>query len=115
MTLTSVETLQTTKQNAMIAINNNYKVSKNVHTTNEDKNKQIHSQIKIHNKHLRNITIIDKYKKLNRTSTSEHKTEHNCTLVIQAINVCTSNKGVTKGIEHISNNKTKSILQFPNS
>ena len=31
--------------------------------TNEDKNKQIHSQIKIHNEHLKNITKIDKYKK----------------------------------------------------
>ena len=41
----------------------NYEVSKNEHITNEDKNKQIHSQIKIHNKHLKNITRIDKYKK----------------------------------------------------
>ena len=44
-----METLQPTKQNDMVAINNNYKLSKNEQTTNEDKNKQIHSQIKIHN------------------------------------------------------------------
>ena len=30
---------------------------------NEGKNKQIHSQIKIHYKHLKNITKINKYKK----------------------------------------------------
>ena len=40
-----------------------YKVSKNKHTTDEDKNNQIHSQIKIHNEHLKNISKIDKYKK----------------------------------------------------
>ena len=38
---TNIETLQPTKTN------DNCKVSKNGHTTNEDKNKQIHSQIKI--------------------------------------------------------------------
>ena len=38
---TNIETLQPTKKN------DNCKVSKNGHTTNEDKNKQIHSQIKI--------------------------------------------------------------------
>ena len=36
-----METLQPTKQNDMFANNNNYKVSKNKHTTDEDKNKQI--------------------------------------------------------------------------
>ena len=46
-------TLQTTNQNDMLANNNTYKVSKNKHTTDEDKNKQIHSQT---NKHSRNIT-----------------------------------------------------------
>ena len=51
----TMETLQPTKQNDMIANNNKYKVSKNKHTTDEDKNKQIHSQIKIHNEHLKNI------------------------------------------------------------
>ena len=58
-----METLQPTKQNDMVAINNSYKVSKNEHETNEDKNKQIHSQIKIQNEHLKNITKTDKYKK----------------------------------------------------
>ena len=58
-----METLQSTKQNDMVAIINNYKESKNEHTTNENKNKQIHSQIKIHNEHLKNITKIDKIKK----------------------------------------------------
>ena len=38
---TNIETLQPTKQN------DNCKVSKNGHKTNEDKNKHIHSQIKI--------------------------------------------------------------------
>ena len=55
-----METLQPTKQNDMVAINNNYKVSKNKHTTDEDKNKQTHSQIKIHNEHLTNIIKIGK-------------------------------------------------------
>ena len=44
----------------MVAINNNYKVSKNEQTTNEEENKQIQLQIKIHNEHLKNITKIDK-------------------------------------------------------
>ena len=39
----NMETLQPTKQNDMIANNNNYKVSKNKRTTDEDKNKQIRS------------------------------------------------------------------------
>ena len=58
-----METLQPTKQNDMVASNNNYEVSKNENTTNKDKNKEIHSQIKIHNEQLKNITKIDKYKK----------------------------------------------------
>ena len=37
---TNIETLQPTKTN------DNCKVSKNGHTTNEDKNKQIHSQLR---------------------------------------------------------------------
>ena len=101
----------------MVAINNNYKVWKKQQATNEGKNKQIHLQVKIHNEHLNNITKIDNYQKLNSTSTRGHKTEHNYTLVNQAINICKSNKGVTAAIEHISiiiehNNNTKSILQF---
>ena len=74
-----METLQPTKQNGMVANNNNYKVSKNKHTTedkNDDKNKQIHSQIKIHNEHLKNINKMEKYKKLNMT---EHQTDINIT------------------------------------
>ena len=43
-----METLQPTKQNDIVAINNNYKVLRNEHTTNEDENEQIHSQTKIH-------------------------------------------------------------------
>ena len=76
----------------------NYKVSNNKHTTDEDKNNQIHSQINIHNKHLKNITKNEKYKKLNMTeykrymnitgklnniSITERKTEYNYTLVKQ--------------------------------
>ena len=44
--------LQPTKQNDMLANNNTYKVSKNKHTTDEDKNKQIHSQINIHSRDI---------------------------------------------------------------
>ena len=64
---TNMETLQPTKQNDKVANKNNYKVSKNEQTTKEDKNEQVHSQIKIHNGHLKNITKIDKVKKLNMT------------------------------------------------
>ena len=69
-----------------------------------DKNKQIHSQIKIHNKYLKSITKIDKYKKLDSTSTTEYTTDQSYTLVNQAINIRKSNKEVTKEIEHINNN-----------
>ena len=70
-----METLQSIKQNDM-ANNNNYKVSTNRLKTDEDKNKQIHSQLKIHNEHLKNINKIEKFKKLNMT---EHKTDMNIT------------------------------------
>ena len=73
-----METLQPTKQNDMVTNTSNYKVSKNKHTTDEDKNKQIHSQIKIHNEHLKNINKIEKYKKLNLT---EHTTDMNFTKI----------------------------------
>ena len=63
-------TLQHTKQNDMVV--NNWKVSNSKHTTDEDKNNQIHAQIKIDNEHLRNFNKIEKYKKLNMT---EHKTD----------------------------------------
>ena len=87
-------------------------VSKNEHTTNEDKSKQINSQIKIHKEHLKNIIEIDKYKrKLESTSTTGHKTEHNYTLVNQAINIRKCNKGVTKEIEHISNNNSEKFKE----
>ena len=48
-----MERQQPTKQNDIAAINNNYKVSKNKPTIIEDKNKQINSQIKIHNEYLK--------------------------------------------------------------
>ena len=54
-----MEKLQPTKQNDMVANNNNYKISKKKHTTDEYKNKQIHSQI--HSK--QKISKIEKYKK----------------------------------------------------
>ena len=38
-----MEALQPTKQYHMFAINNNYKVLQNEPTTNEDKNKKMHS------------------------------------------------------------------------
>ena len=96
----------------MVANNNNYKVSKNKHTVDEDKNKQIHSQIKIHNEHLKNVSKIEKYKTLNtmghktdmniveiekykKPIMTEHKKEYNHTLVNQTINIFKSNEGVT--------------------
>ena len=91
-----METLQPAKQNDMVAINKNYKVSKNEHTTNEDKNKQIHSQNKIHKEHLKNITKIDEDKKSEEYFYNENKTEHNFIFVDQTINIYKSNKGVTK-------------------
>ena len=42
------------------------------HTTDEDKNKQIHSQIKIHNEHFKDITKIEKYKKKTEHDPSVH-------------------------------------------
>ena len=48
-----------------------YKVSKNKHTTDKDKNKQEHFPIKIH---LNHINKIGKYKKVNMT---ERKTDMN--------------------------------------
>ena len=54
----------------------NYKVSKNKHTTDEEKNNQIYAKIKIHNDHLKNINKIEKYKNLNMT---EHKRDMNIT------------------------------------
>ena len=43
---------------------------------NKDKNKQVHSQIKIHNEHLKNITKLGKYKKLNyKVSKNKHTTD----------------------------------------
>ena len=45
------------------------------HFYNEDKNKQVHSQIKIHYEKMKNINKTEKYKKLNSTSMTEHKTD----------------------------------------
>ena len=73
-----METLQPTKQNDMVPNTNNYKVLKNKHATDEDKNKQIHSQMKIRNEHMKNINKIEKYKKLNMT---EHKADMNITKI----------------------------------
>ena len=65
-------TLQPTKQSDMLANSNTYKVSKNErHFCDEDKNKQIHQKIKIH---LKNISKIEKHKKLNMT---KQKTDMN--------------------------------------
>ena len=80
--------------------------------TQVDKSRQIHSQIKIHNKHLKNITKIDRYEKLDCTSTTEHKTEQNYTLVNEAIKIRKSNnKGVTIETEHISNSKRQTFKE----
>ena len=56
-------TLQPTKQNDMVAINNNYKVLKNEHTSSEVENTQMHSQIRIHNQHLRTLLKLTNTKK----------------------------------------------------
>ena len=58
----------------MVANNSNYEVSKNKHITDEDKNKQAHSQIKIHNQYLKNIN-----KNWKITEHDEHKTDMNIT------------------------------------
>ena len=45
---------------------------------------------------------------MNSTSTTtEHNTEHNYILVNQVVNIGTSNQGVIKKIEHISNGNRK--------
>ena len=108
-------TLQPTKQNDMVANNNTHGVSKSKHTTDKDKNKQVHSQIKIH---LKNITKIEKDKKLNMTEhkadmniteklsstfAKENQTEHTCTLFNQTIKIYKSNKGVPKAIPEFLN------------
>ena len=61
----------------------NYKVTKNKHTIDEDKNNQIHSQIKIHNEHLKNIKIEGKNKiqKFNKLNMTEHKTDMSITKI----------------------------------
>ena len=73
-----MKTLQPTKQNDMVANNSNYEVSKNNHTIDDNKNKQIHSQIKTYNEHLKNINKIEKYQKLNM---AEHKADMNITKI----------------------------------
>ena len=55
----------------------------------------------------RTLLKLTNTKKLNSTSTTEHKAEHNYTLVNQAINIRKSNKWVTNEIEHISNNSSQ--------
>ena len=66
-----------------------YKVSKNKHTTNKEKNNHIHSQIKTLNEHLNNINKILKYKKLNM---KEHKTDINITKIQKIKHDGTQNK-----------------------
>ena len=71
----NMEILQPTKQNDIVKNSNNYKVLKNKHTTDEDKNKQIHSQInKIETEHLKNIIkkLIQKTKHDGAHSRHEH-------------------------------------------
>ena len=48
------------------------------HFYNKDKNKQAHSQIVVHNEHLKIINKIKKYKNLNMT---EHKTDMSITKI----------------------------------
>ena len=49
------------------------KTKTNRYTTRENKNKQVQSQIKIHDEHLKNITKIGKYKKA--VSNNGHRTD----------------------------------------
>ena len=79
-----MKTKEPTKQKDIVAYNNNYKVSKNKHTTDEDKNKQIHSLIKIH---LKKITKLKntknwstKYQKINTQPIKSKKVKYIGTL-----------------------------------
>ena len=59
------------KTNMDITKINKYYKKTEQHFYNEDKSKQVHSQIKIHNEHLKNITKNDKYKKTELQSIKE--------------------------------------------
>ena len=87
-----METLQPTKQNDMVAINNNYKVSKDEHITDEDKTNKYTRRLRYLTNTLRTLLKLTSTKKLNSTSTTVHKTVHNYTLVNPAINIRKSNK-----------------------
>ena len=91
-----MKTLQPKEQNDMVANNNNCKVSKNKHTTDEDKKwKQIHLEIKIHNENLKNINKIERYKELNMI---ERKKDINITKIDKykkKLNSCTMMKHKT--------------------
>ena len=70
--------------------------------------KNAHLQIKIHNEHLKKKvtnTKIDKYKKLNITSTTEHKTEHNYHFGETSNKYIQIQQRSNQEIDHISNNK----------
>ena len=87
-----METLQPTKQNDMVAISNNYKVSKDEHITDEDKTNKYTRRLRYLTNTLRTLLKLTSTKKLNSTSTTGHKTVHNYTLANPAINICKSNK-----------------------
>ena len=69
----------TEKQWTLLKLTNTIEKTKQ-HFYNEDKNKQVNSQIRIHREHLKNITKIEKYKKLkyrlskNKQTTNKDKT-----------------------------------------
>ena len=73
------------------------------------KNKQIHWQIKIHNEHLKNITKIDKNKKTEQLSYdgAQNRTQLHFGEPGNKHTQIKRNKGVTKKIEHISNNNSQ--------
>ena len=70
--------------------------------------KNAHLQIKIHNEYLKKKvtnTKIDKYKKLNITSTTEHKTEHNYHFGETSNKYTQIQQRSNQEIDRISNNK----------
>ena len=74
-----MEILHPTKQHDTAANNNNYKISKNKPTTNEDKNNQILRVRYITSTWRTLLKLTNTKKYLNSTSTAEYKTDMNIT------------------------------------
>ena len=87
------------------------KVSKNEHSTNEDKSKQIHSQVKKHHEHLKKTAKIEKCKKPKQHFHDGPQSRTQLHLGEPSNKHTKSNKGVTEEIEHISNNNSQRFKQ----